>query len=128
VSPEFSALCDRGEEISNDLYQAALATRATLRTRLESLFRDTDAILTLSATGEAPPTLESTGEPTFCSTWSVCGVPALAFPTALGPSGLPIGIQLVGRDRGDQALLDVAAWCREQLPKIVPPALDARAA
>lgn len=36
---------------------------------------------------------------------SLIGLPALALPAGFGPTGLPMGLQLIGRDGGDAALL-----------------------
>jgi aspartyl-tRNA(Asn)/glutamyl-tRNA(Gln) amidotransferase subunit A len=39
---------------------------------------------------------------------SLAGVPALSFPAGFGPTGLPIGLQLVGRPFAEETLLRVA--------------------
>ena len=39
---------------------------------------------------------------------SLAGVPALSFPAGFGPTGLPIGLQLVGRPFAEEILLRVA--------------------
>ena len=52
-----------------------------------------------------------TGDAGFCVPWTCLGVPALALPAGETSGGLPLGIQLVGRYRGDVSLLRVAAWC-----------------
>jgi amidase len=44
-----------------------------------------------------------------CSRISVTAHPALSLPAGFTPAGLPIGLQLVGRQRGDLALLRLAA-------------------
>ena len=44
-----------------------------------------------------------------CSRISVSAHPALSLPAGFTPAGLPIGLQLVGRHRGDLALLRLAA-------------------
>ena len=38
-------------------------------------------------------------------------MPAISLPTGLGPRGLPLGIQIVGRSGESNYLLAVAAWC-----------------
>ena len=43
-----------------------------------------------------------------CSRITVTGHPALAMPAGFTPGGLPIGLQLVGRHRGELALLQLA--------------------
>ena len=39
---------------------------------------------------EAPEGLESTGDASFCTLWSFCGVPAISLPLLEGPNGLPV--------------------------------------
>jgi len=122
MSPDFRGLCDRGAAISGADYETALATQASLRRMLAPVLRDYDAIVTLAAAGEAP-LLGASGAPTFCSAWSLCGVPALVLPTGLGPHRLPLGIQLVAAHLADRQLLRVARWCRSRLDDPGRPAL-----
>ena len=72
-----------------------------------------DAILTPTASGTAPEGLASTGEPTFCTLWTLCGMPALSLPLMHGANGLPLGVQLVGPRHGDARLLRTARWLVE---------------
>jgi amidase len=43
-----------------------------------------------------------------CSGITVTGCPAVSVPAAFTPEGLPVGLQLVGRHRGDLDLLRLA--------------------
>ncbi len=74
-----------------------------------------DAILTPPVLGEAP-TAETTGDPRFCSRWSLLGTPAIAIPTGLGPHRLPLGLQLVAAPGDDARLLAAAMWTESILP------------
>jgi amidase len=48
-----------------------------------------------------------------CSRITVCSHPVAAVPGGFTDGGLPVGLQLVGRYRGDRRLLDhAAAWER----------------
>ena len=73
-----------------------------------------DGLLTPSAPGEAP-SIETTGDSIFNRVWTALGVPAIHLPVNLGPSGLPVGVQLVGQSRSDQNLLALAAAAEKSL-------------
>ena len=53
---------------------------------------------------------EGTGNPIFSTIWTLVGAPAITLPLLQNAEGMPIGVQLVGRWRGDAGLLSVAAW------------------
>jgi Asp-tRNA(Asn)/Glu-tRNA(Gln) amidotransferase A subunit family amidase len=69
-----------------------------------------DVLVTPSAPGEAPKGLEWTGDPAFNFIWTSLHVPCVAVPAGTGPNGLPLGIQIVGRQGDDKAVLAWAAW------------------
>jgi Asp-tRNA(Asn)/Glu-tRNA(Gln) amidotransferase A subunit family amidase len=66
--------------------------------------------LTPAAPGAAPKGLQSTGDPSFCTLWTLCGMPAISLPLLEAANGLPIGVQLVGPRFGDARLLRTAKW------------------
>lgn len=101
-------------------YREALERSARERRVFEQALADFDFILTPGAAGEAPFGLASTGESTFNRVWSVLGWPAVQLPTAWSGNGLPLGVQLVGRQGEDGALLAMA--------DLAHPLLDARGA
>lgn len=85
------------------------------RAVMEGKFDDIDAILTAPAPGEAPAGLERTGNATFNLLWTYLWMPCVTLPFNRGPKGLPVGIQLVGRQHEDARLLDVAGWVQGAL-------------
>jgi Asp-tRNA(Asn)/Glu-tRNA(Gln) amidotransferase A subunit family amidase len=92
-------------------YLRALAGIPRLIASFTELFEQRfDAILTPSAFGTAPMGLESTGDPAFCTLWTLCGMPAVSVPLMQGAHGLPLGVQLVGPRHGDARLLRTARW------------------
>jgi Asp-tRNA(Asn)/Glu-tRNA(Gln) amidotransferase A subunit family amidase len=42
-------------------------------------------------------------------------MPCITLPFGTGPTGLPVGVQFVGRQHEDPTLLDIAAWARGAL-------------
>jgi Asp-tRNA(Asn)/Glu-tRNA(Gln) amidotransferase A subunit family amidase len=101
----------RGREVRALDYQRARAQAQAFADGLGGLFQQRyDAILTPSAPGTAPAGLDSTGDPSFCTLWTLTGLPAVSLPLMRGANGLPIGVQLVGPRHGDARLLRTARW------------------
>ncbi len=96
-------------------YARAQQAVADCRRLLRDIFKDFDALMVPSAPGEAPLTLNSTGEATFNAIWTALHVPAITLPAGKGPAGLPVGVQLVGAYGADYALLACAAWAEPHL-------------
>ena len=109
LSAPLRAQLERGRSITALDYQRALHRIAQVNEGFEELFSRYDAIITPSAPGTAPP-LASTGDPAFCTPWSLCGMPACNLPLMAGADGLPLGVQIVGRRDSDARLLRTAGW------------------
>jgi Asp-tRNA(Asn)/Glu-tRNA(Gln) amidotransferase A subunit family amidase len=111
MSAVLNAAIDEGLAMSHDEYRGALVRRAALAELALDLFEDCDALASLPAPGAAPERLDATGDPSFCTLWTLLGFPALTLPTGLSDGGLPYGMQLAGPTGGDDRLLRVASWC-----------------
>jgi amidase len=94
--------------VSYEQYREAEAVLAQCRSYLADAMKDIDLLLTPSALGEAPAGLASTGDTSFniLSTWTY--TPCVTLPVFTGPSGLPVGIQLIGHRNQDHRLLEGA--------------------
>ncbi|MCY3769603.1 MAG: amidase [Gammaproteobacteria bacterium] len=110
VSDTFRASMKIAGTISADQYHEAMETREAAIRWFRQFFHDYDAILTPSATGEAPRFGEGTGDPVCCTIWTLCGLPCLSLPLMTGGTGLPVGIQLVGGETEDDRLFRTARW------------------
>ncbi|TVY88508.1 Glutamyl-tRNA(Gln) amidotransferase subunit A [Lachnellula willkommii] len=69
---------------------------ARLRPVWDEIAGKYDAIFTPSVVDEAPVGIESTGDASFCSMWTILQVPCLNIPGFAGENGLPVGLTLVG--------------------------------
>ena len=122
ISQQFQGLFESGLAVSRTDFQNACITRDRAARILESLFVDTDVILTPAASGEAPVGLDATGDPLFSRGWNLLQVPCVSIPCGKGPNGLPLSVQLIGRMGSDDELLAASKWVHAQLepPSISP--------
>ena len=105
----------RGRVLPAFDYQRALARIPLLNAAFDEMFERCDAFITPAAPGTAPKGLDYTGDPSFCTLWTLCGMPALSLPLMHGSNGLPMGVQLVGPRGSDARLLRTARWLVKRL-------------
>ena len=109
------AALDEGAGVSAMQYLSALDWQAALLNGILPIFERYDAILTPATMGEAPPSLDTTGDSRPCRLWTFLGTPSITIPAGKGSTDMPIGIQLVGRKHEDGRLLRTAAWLEAAL-------------
>lgn len=116
ISAQFRALITEGREVGAAQYLGAVANATALREGLVELFQqECTAIITPAAPGAAPKGLAATGNPAFCSLWSLTGLPAITLPLLASQDGMPLGVQLIGAPGDDARLLRTANWLVERL-------------
>jgi len=115
ASETLGKLLEQGRNVSAVRYLAALEQASRYAAGLADIFDAYDAILTPSAPGVAPKGLDATGDPAFCTLWTLTGLPALSLPLFAGEGGLPIGAQLIGQRGRDARLLRTATVLIEML-------------
>ncbi|WP_346360535.1 amidase [Bosea sp. (in: a-proteobacteria)] len=115
LCPPLRAGVDSGRAMSAPRYLEldALADRLTMLAA--GLFAEHDLLVTLSTPGEATLLAEGPGSGVMSMPWSLCGLPTVSLPLLHGVGGLPIGLQLIGPQGGDRALLQAAAWLAAQV-------------
>jgi len=110
ISPELLERLEFGLRCSASERQAAYAVFGQTQQAFSGVLDGFDVLVTPSAPGEAPLGLGWTGDPAFNFIWTSLHVPCVSVPAGLGPQGLPLGIQIVGRKGDDRALLAWAQW------------------
>jgi Asp-tRNA(Asn)/Glu-tRNA(Gln) amidotransferase A subunit family amidase len=117
ISALLTDMLERGSRLSFAEYQQHLASVVSLRHKVDLFFDKHDVLMTPGAAGEAPLAVDGTGDPLFCRSWTLLGLPCVQLPVTTGTGGLPVGVQLVGRFAADFALLQAACWVQERLPR-----------
>ena len=95
---------------AHDYVQAAREHRRMMA-EMEPLYARFDAFVT-AGLGEAPRLADYRSvsfweKPSLLTAWNVTGQPVLALPNGFGKSGLPLGMQILGRPFGEEAILRV---------------------
>jgi Asp-tRNA(Asn)/Glu-tRNA(Gln) amidotransferase A subunit family amidase len=115
LSQPLQALIADGLAIRGETHARNLQLTALARQQAADLFKTHDVLVSPSSIGEAPAGLAGTGDPLFCRTWTLLGLPCIHLPFSRGKNGLPIGLQLVGAYGDDHRLLAAAHWVHERL-------------
>jgi amidase len=113
--PRIRQIVEAGSVIPAVNYLDAQRVRADLCERVLPLFARFDALLVPAAAGPAPEGLGFTGDTSYNGPWTMFGLPTISVPGGRSDDGLPLGVQLVGRPHGDEALLEAAEWCERVL-------------
>ena len=115
ISDTLKPVITRARKITKTEYEDALAVKASAETFFAEFFVEFDAIIAPAATGEAPVFGNGTGDPIFCTLWTLAGLPCVTLPLLVGETGLPIGVQLIGPIEKDDRLLRTARWLQTHL-------------
>ena len=113
--PMISEMIDAGARVTTHEYLRALRERRDVTAAVEAALEGVDIALTPATPAPAPRDTTTTGDARFQMPWSYAGLPAIALPSGLTRSGLPLGIQLVGHRWRDGDLLRAARWCEARI-------------
>ncbi|MCA0204748.1 MAG: amidase [Proteobacteria bacterium] len=109
LNEHFRALVENSDGYSDADLRQALDRAAVLRARFDRLAAPFDAVLTYSVPGEAPLGLGNNGSADFNSLWTLLHVPCVNIPAFTGPSGMPVGLTVLGPRFADTPVLEMAA-------------------
>jgi Asp-tRNA(Asn)/Glu-tRNA(Gln) amidotransferase A subunit family amidase len=107
-------LIAKGRAVTAPRYLAARRDARRYANGLNELFTVCNAVLTPGTAGVAPKG-EATGNPAFCTLWTLTGLPAISLPLLTGEDDMPLGVQLIGPAGDDARLLRTANWLVEYL-------------
>lgn len=110
LGPNLRTALEAAKVVTPEAYDSARRTARRAREALATLMADIDVILSPSAPGAAPEGLTSTGSSTFNRLWTLIGTPCVNVPGITNDSGLPLGIQVIGRLGRDHEALSAARF------------------
>jgi aspartyl-tRNA(Asn)/glutamyl-tRNA(Gln) amidotransferase subunit A len=101
-----------GMNISKEAYEKALSDRPAQITQIKQAFETVDALLTptiptVSPLLTADASIYDRGRQ-FTLPFNFAGVPSISVPCGLNPSGLPVGLQIVGNHLTEALILRIA--------------------
>jgi Asp-tRNA(Asn)/Glu-tRNA(Gln) amidotransferase A subunit family amidase len=112
---------NRVEKRDSDDYRRALIKRDALRNAVVSAMEDQRVIALAYPTMRRKPALLGEAQPgTNCSLSANSGLPALSANAGLTDDGLPIGIELLGREWSESDLLKVAYDWEQRSARLAP--------
>ena len=117
LGPILAEQLGKAAAITTDQYDEARRATRRARQTFADLMAKTDVILTPSAAGAAPHGLGATGLPTFNRLWTLLGPPCINVPGLADSSGLPLGVQVVGRFARDKVALGAARFVENALAR-----------
>jgi amidase len=103
-----------GLECSYELYSDMRALCEALRAKIDAVMAPYDAVLA-PAGDEAPVGMDAVPHPWIYMPWTVAYVPTITLPLFKGPSGMPVGLQVLARRYQDRRLFAVASTVCEKL-------------
>lgn len=110
LSPRLQSRMASADDVSFDEYLGIRRHVLQGRGVFSAFLSQYDALLYPAAAGEAEAGLAEAGDPRFGALWSLLHVPSVSFPAGLGPTGLPLGAQIVGDFADDVRVLGVAQY------------------
>ena len=118
--PKSAALFAEGAALDSSVVDEGVKSSARLRADLERTMDDLgiDVWMSPAATGPAPRGLDSIGDPIMAVPWTHAHLPVVCLPAGITLSGLPLGIQLVGRIGADEQLLGFARVVARALDRV----------
>ena len=108
LPPKLRAYLDGARATTPGQYDEARRLSRRGRDAARAFFGEVDVVVSYAAPGEAPDTLESTGDSRFNRLWTLLGVPCVTVPLMRGPRGLPATIQIIGGFGRDEHVIAVA--------------------
>ena len=109
LSKTIHGYLDRLQAMAPGDYPRALQRREALRQMHRAMHGKVDAFITLAHIGPGQKGMPAVGTPWYNDPSSAIGAPTLSLPL-LSVEGVPLGVQVMGFEGKDEALVAIARW------------------
>lgn len=109
LSNELVQFIERGRRHTAVELADARAHVERVREAIDGICGRDAVLLWPAATGEAPVGLHTTGDSSLNRPWSLLGYGVMTVPAAVGPAGMPLGLQIIDPQPGAPLLFEAAA-------------------
>jgi len=99
-----------GMQVSGEEYQVAQTLGRHCRQMFPDVLGGCDVLFVPAATGEAPKGQDYSGDTSMNPVWTFMHGPCISVCGGVGPNGLPLAMQVVGRIDDDARTLRAAHW------------------
>ncbi|HEX4409135.1 MAG TPA: amidase [Xanthobacteraceae bacterium] len=115
LSEKLTGLLDRGFAVPYGDYLSACEIVVARRIEADRHVARYDVLLTPSASGEALLGINTPSDMLFQRFWTALHLPVVSIPGFTGVTGLPVGLQIVGKRGKDAYLLSVCRWIEQKI-------------
>ena len=128
LTPYVRSVLERGSRVTGEEYSNSLRELERLDSRMADFFERYDVLVTPTTPVPAypvrqpPPTINGFEVPHYASTtlltilWNLTGQPAASLPCGFTGTGLPVGLQIIGRHGDEAAVLRVSRALEQARP------------
>lgn len=113
--PKIRGLIASGLLTPASTYLKAQRIRTIFVKEVSQIIEPYDCLIIPSTPATAPRGLANTGDASFNSPWSLCGLPTISIPSGLTKRRLPLGLQIIGKSYDEETLLQTSQWCEKVL-------------
>lgn len=115
LSDSLRDFIEQGQNTTDQAISRAHACVARAHMAVHSLTTPGEILLCPAADGEALWGLDFTGSALFCRPWTLLQYACITVPAGTGPTGMPLGLQLVDPSAGGDALFGSAGFAESVL-------------
>lgn len=109
ISKVMANMIEAGNNVSKQDFLKAIQKQEVFINKMDNIFHNFDACISLSTSGEAPPRgIAEREDPSLM--WTFLHLPAINVPAFTSPSMMPFGCQIISRKYNDYLLLDLIEY------------------